>query len=84
MMDRWQATRYFAGVLGDGETKDWNCLRDWGGRRIRYPTLTTALGRGGRTGSREMVVRDGELGPHGGRMRGRPRRGLPPGRYVVR
>lgn len=30
MMDRWQATRYFAGVLGDGETKDWNCLRDWG------------------------------------------------------
>lgn len=29
-MDRWQATRYFAGVLGDGETKDWNCLRDRG------------------------------------------------------
>lgn len=44
-----------------------------GGRRIRYPTLTTALGRGGGTGSRERVVRDGELGPHGGRMRGRPR-----------
>jgi hypothetical protein len=64
-MDRWQATRYFAGVLGDGETKDWNCLRDWGGRRIRHPDKWQRAWAGG-TGSRELAVRDGELGPHGG------------------